>query len=94
MHLAFGGIGFVALATTAFFMAGWFRERDEMSSASRSRLAGIVILVGFLGGAALATSSVGVILLWIAVVTGWVWLTVTSLQVYRVVPHPDLHMRV
>jgi hypothetical protein len=56
-------------------------------------LAGLVILFGFLGGAVLATSTVGVILLWIAVLTGWVWLTVTSRRVYRVVPHPDLDVR-
>lgn len=94
MHLAFGGIGFIALAAAAFFLVGWFRERGDSSSASRARLAGIAILVGFLGGAALATSTFGVFLLWVAVVAGWVWLTVTSLKMYRVVPHPDLDMRV
>jgi hypothetical protein len=93
MHLAFGAIGFIALATTAFFMAGWFRYRNETLAANRARLAGLVILFGFLGGAVLATSTVGVILLWIAVLTGWVWLTVTSRRVYRVVPHPDLDVR-
>lgn len=93
LHLAFGGIGFVALATAAFFMAGWYREHNEMSPARRARLAGFVIFIGFLGGAALATSAVGVILLWITVLTGWVWLTGTSLRVYQVVPHPDLQMR-
>lgn len=93
IHLAFGGIGFFALATTAFFMVGWFRARDQSTPAKRARLAGFVILVGFLGGAALATSSVGVILLWVAVVTGWAWLAFTSRRVYRIVPHPDLHMR-
>jgi len=93
LHLTFGGIGFIALATAALFLVGWYRGRDESSSATRSRLAGIVILVAFLGGAALATSSVGVILLWVAVATGWVWLSFNSLHIYRLVPHPDLHMR-
>lgn len=93
LHLAFGGVGFIALATAAFFMAGWFKDRNETPQARRARLAGSVILLGFLGGAALATSTVGVILLWIAVLAGWLWLTFTSLRLYRVVPHPDLHMR-
>lgn len=93
MHLAFGGIGFIALTTAAFFMVGWFRERNETSQAGRARLAGFVILIGFLGGAVLAADTVGVILLWIAVLTGWVWLAFTSRRLYRIVPHPDLHMR-
>jgi hypothetical membrane protein len=93
MHLAFGGVGFIALATAAFFMVGWFRARNESTPAGRARLAGFIVLVGFLGGAALATSSVGVLLLWLAVVTGWGWLAFTSLRVYRIVPHPDLDIR-
>ncbi|MGH3650031.1 MAG: DUF998 domain-containing protein [Acidimicrobiia bacterium] len=93
LHLAFGGIGFIALATATLFMAGWFSDRGETSQATRSRLTGFVILLGFLGGAALATSTVGVTLLWVAVLAGWSWLTVTSVHIYRVVPHPDLHVR-
>jgi hypothetical protein len=93
LHLAFGGIGFIALATASFFMAGWFRERNQTSQARRARLTGFTILIGFLGGAAMANSIVGVILLWVAVLIGWVWLTATSLRLYRVVPHPDLHVR-
>jgi len=93
VHLAFGGVGFIALAVAAFFISGWYRERNETASAGRARWAGLVILIGFLGGAALATDTVGVILLWIAVLTGWVWLAFTSRRLYQVVPHPDLHVR-
>ena len=93
MHLAFGGVGFIALAIAAFSMVGWFRDHDDESPARGARLAGFVILIGFLVGAALASDTVGVILLWIAVLTGWVWLAFTSRRVYRVVPHPDIHLR-
>lgn len=93
LHLTFGGAGFIALATAAFLMVSWFRKRNTTSQAKRARLTGFIILIGFLGGATLANSTIGVILLWIAVLTGWVWLSGTSLRVYRIVPHPDLHLR-
>lgn len=93
LHLAFGGVGFIALVIAASYMAGWFLERGKRAQGRRSRLSGFVILIGFLGGAALATSTVGVILLWVAVLVGWAWLTATSKHLYQVVPHPDLHER-
>ena len=94
LHLAFGAIGLVALAAATFVVASWLGNgEDETSRARGYRLSGIVIAIGFLGGAALATTTAGVILLWLGVVTGWVWLASTSLHLYRTVPHPDLHMR-
>ncbi|HLS40120.1 MAG TPA: DUF998 domain-containing protein [Ornithinicoccus sp.] len=49
--------------------------------------------VGFLAGAALATSGTGVLALWLAVVVGLAWLLGASVHAYRTVPHPDLHRR-
>jgi len=92
LHLAFGAIGFVCLAVAAFRLAGWL-DRRSRRLASYSRATGAVILLGFAGGAALATSPWGVLLLWIAVVTGWAWLAVASVQLYGSVPHPDAHRR-
>lgn len=93
-HLVFGAIGLIALAAATFVVAGWLGNREDETSRARGyRLFGIVIAIGFLGGAALATTTAGVILLWLAVVTGWVWLASTSLHLYRTVPHPDLHLR-
>jgi hypothetical protein len=93
LHLVFGAVGLIALAAATFVVAVWLGNRDEASRARSSRLFGIVIAMGFIGGAALATTTAGVILLWLAVVTGWVWLASTSLHLYRTVPHPDLHVR-
>ena len=89
MHIAFGGIGFLALVATTFVVAGWFSRRGDSGAATRSRVAGAVVLVGFLGGAALSASTAGVVMLWVAVATGWVWLAITSLGLYRSAPHPD-----
>jgi hypothetical membrane protein len=93
LHLAAGGIGFLALAGTALTVAGWIAATGSSRGAALSRAAAVVILAGFLGGAALATSTVGVLLLWCAVVVGWVWLAAASIWTYRTVPHPDADRR-
>lgn len=93
VHLAAGGVGFLALAGAALVVGGWLAGRGAARWAALSRAAALVIVVGFLGGAALATSSAGVLLLWVAVVGGWGWLAGASIQVYRTVPHPDADRR-
>lgn len=93
LHLAFGGMGFFALGTAAFFAARWHEARGDLSGARRSRLCAAVVLLGFLGGASLAANTAGIALIWVAVVTGWVWLAITARHLYHTVPHPDLHRR-
>jgi hypothetical protein len=93
LHLAFGAIGFVSLAAAMFAFANWFAGRPDPGWAKASRASGVVVALGFLGGAVLATQPVGVASLWIAVVTGWVWLGAASIHLYGLVPHPDLHRR-
>jgi hypothetical protein len=83
LHLAFGGIGFLALGTAALVAGG----------SALLRAAGVVVILGFLGGAALSPGGAGVALLWVAVVVGWAWLAAASVRAYRVVPHPELHRR-
>lgn len=93
LHLVVGAVGFLCVAAAAFAVARWQARRDERSRALWSRIAGAVVVVGFVGGGALSTSVAGVVALWIAVVTAFAWLAVTSIHLYRVVPHPDLHRR-
>jgi hypothetical protein len=89
LHLAFGAVGFICLAAAAFVVAGWCAERSESTQALYFRVGGAAVILGFVGGAALATQTIGVVALWIAVVTGWVWLAVAAVHLYRTVPHPD-----
>lgn len=93
LHMVFGGIGFLCLAVAAFVVAGWFARRGESRRALYSRGTGIVVAVGFVAGAAFSAGTLGVVLLWVAVVAGWAWLAVTSLALYGTVPHPDAHRR-
>lgn len=92
-HLVAGAIGFVALAVAALVLARWFDARGDRTTARYSRISGAVVLLGFVGGAALSAQPAGVAALWIAVVAGWTWLLIASLRMYATVPHPDVHRR-
>jgi hypothetical protein len=94
LHMVFGAVGFSALAGASFVYARWSRDRDEKPRSRLGVACGTVILVGFLGGAILALSPLGVGLLWLAVISGWVWLASTAGHLYTVVPHPVLSQRV
>ncbi|MET0736399.1 MAG: DUF998 domain-containing protein [Microbacterium sp.] len=87
LHLVFGAIGFVALAVAAFAYAGWARTEGVGGSAIAIVL-GCIVILGFVGGAALAMVPAGVALLWAAVLAGWLWLALASARVYRWTPHP------
>lgn len=91
LHFAFGGIGFIAFGVAALLLGGWLARHGEGGHAGWSRAAGIVVLVGFVGGAALGPAGMGG--LWLAVVAGFAWLLLASLRLYREVPHPDLARR-
>lgn len=93
MHLVAGGIGFLTFGVAYLLLGRWFAGRGDSRMARGSRFSGIIVLAGFLGGAALATTTAGVVLLWIAVLVGLGWLAVTSVAVYRTVPHPDRDRR-
>lgn len=90
LHLVAGAIGFVSLAVAAVVIGGWFRREGRRGAAITSWIAAAVIVLGFMGGAALAMVPAGVGLLWLAVVVGWAWLAFASLTAYRMAPSPDL----
>jgi hypothetical membrane protein len=94
LHLGFGAVGFLALAAAAVVVGGWFARRGDRGTAMVSRVAAVVIVVGFAGGGALSAGPGGVASLWIAVVAGWAWLLYASIRTYRIVPHPVLARRV
>jgi len=93
LHLVFGALGFVALAVAAFAYAGWASSRRERGQIVLGVVSGVVVLIGFAGGAALSGSLAGVLLLWIAVLAGWLWLALAAARIYAIVPHPVIAMR-
>jgi hypothetical protein len=88
LHLAFGAVGFVALALAAFTLGRWYARNDEPRLAAGSRISAWIILAGFVIGAALAAQTAGVVALWISVVVGWAWFAAVSIDMYKRVPHP------
>lgn len=88
LHLVFGALGFAALAGAAFAYAGWCRTIGERSRAAWATVLGAIVLIGFFGGAAFATIPLGVLLLWMSVLAGLLWLALASMHVYAWSPHP------
>ncbi|GAA4465539.1 DUF998 domain-containing protein [Phytohabitans houttuyneae] len=93
LHLAFGLVQFVSVAIGALSLSRWAAARDDRASARGFRAAAVVILGGFIGGAALAQSAGGVALLWVAVLASYGWLAAACLYLWPIVPHPDLGRR-
>lgn len=93
LHLVFGGLGFLSVGVAAVIAAAWLR-RHTPRGAVLSIVAGILIVAAFVAGGALATSPIGVGLIWIAVLATWAWLAVVSIVAYRAVPHPVIAQRV
>lgn len=93
LHLVFGGLGFIALGIAAIVFSAWCRRSGNTTGSALSLIAGIVVIAGFVGGGALAQMTVGVVLLWVAVVVGFAWLLAASLSAYRAAPHPVVAQR-
>lgn len=93
LHLVFGALGFLSLAVAAFAYAGWCRSIGERGRGILGIVLGVLVIVGFFGGAALAMMPVGTLLLWIAVLAGWAWLALASAHIYAWSPHPVIAER-
>lgn len=93
LHLAFGTFQFVCLAVGCILTGRWAARRGDSGWSRYAQVSGAVILVGFVGGAALSQSSAGVVLLWITVVAGYSWIAATSVYLWKTVPHPDAGRR-
>lgn len=84
VHFIAGAVGFVSLAISCFLAA---RALSRLGAPARglarlSLASGVVVLIGFFGGAALPTGS-PVLGIWIAVVAGWAWLATLSWAIPR-----------
>ncbi len=88
MHLILGAIQFAVLGAAAIVASRWIRRRGDRTAARLSLAAGVVIIVGFVAGAALSAVPGGVALIWLAVVAMFGWLAATSIYLWRTVPHP------
>ncbi|WP_328523075.1 DUF998 domain-containing protein [Kribbella sp. NBC_00359] len=88
LHMAFGAAQFLALAGACFSFARWLDLHGDPGWRRWSTASGVTIIVGFLGGAALAQHTIGVVFLWAAVVTGYLWIALASAKLWSATPHP------
>jgi len=84
VHFIAGALGFVSLAISCLLAA---RALSRLGAVARglarlSLASGVVVLIGFFGGAALPIGS-PVLGIWIAVVVGWAWLATLSWAIPR-----------
>jgi len=82
IHFVSGALGFISLAVSCFIAARAMSRRKAPSLARLSFVCGLIVVLGFFGGAAIPNSS-PVVGIWIAVVAGWAWLGVMSRQLSR-----------
>ena len=80
LHFAAGGLGFACLTISGFVAAWTLLRRKMLLLAALSLVSGLTVAVGFFGGMMLP---IGIIGIWIAVVVGWIWLSVVSLRLLR-----------
>jgi hypothetical protein len=86
VHFAAGGLGFLSLAISCFFMAAAMRRRLQPALARFSLVAGIVIPFALMGG--MMFQGPGIIGIWLSVVTEFLWIGVMARHLYRVSPDP------
>ncbi|HZI98278.1 MAG TPA: DUF998 domain-containing protein [Actinomycetales bacterium] len=75
-HLVAGGVGFLGLILACLVLARWFHRRHRSGWARFSLVTGVYYLVSFAGIASGAGSAAVNIAFTVAVVLGWLWVTV------------------
>lgn len=80
VHFIVGALGFVCLAASCFLAARSMLRRRASALGRLSLFSGVIVALGFFGGAAASTTAAGIVGIWISVVVGWVWLAVLSFR--------------
>jgi hypothetical protein len=83
LHLAAGGLGFIAFALATFVIARRLFQLHSRGWAWFSIAAGLILLLGFGAIASSAPSALTVLAFTAAVVLSWVWLSLISVRFYR-----------
>jgi hypothetical protein len=81
IHFAAGGLGFTCLAVSCFLAARAMSRRNAPSLARMSLFSGLAVVAGFFGP--FVGLPFGIAGIWFAVVVGWLWLAVLSMQLSR-----------
>lgn len=85
-HLLFGAVGFVCLVAACLLLAIPYATARRSGMAWFSRITGVLFLAAFVGIASGTASPAVVLGFWAAVILAWVWLAITSIDLYRRTP--------
>jgi hypothetical protein len=83
VHFLAGGVGFLAFFGACLVVARRYAAEHRPGWALFSRIAGVWLLVAFVGVAAGAGASVTILAFVTAVILAWTWLTAAALDRYR-----------
>jgi hypothetical protein len=82
LHVAAGGVGFLALVAATWVLARRFQRDGDRRQAWFARITGTAFLVAFAGIASGAASPVVNLAFTAAVLLTWAWLSLTNLRLY------------
>jgi hypothetical protein len=85
-HLVLAGLGFLGLVAGTLVLARHHAAAGRSGMAWFSRITGVLFLVAFAGLASGSASPVVVLGFWAALLLVWIWLAVTSVDLYRRTP--------
>jgi len=83
LHIAFAGIGFIALVAACFVIARRYSADGRRGRAVFSIVNGVCFLAAFAGVASGSGSSIVVGAFWAALILAWSWLATLSVDLYR-----------
>jgi hypothetical protein len=80
LHLAFGGVGFLALIAACFVLARRFASQGQRRWAVYSRATGVIFFAAFVGIAVGSGQPWSVLGFWIGVVVAWAWVSALAVK--------------
>jgi len=83
LHFVAGALSFLCWAIAAALAGRALMRRSEPAIGRYSVASGVVVGVGFFAGVPLSGGPLGIALIWLSVVAGWMWLGLTSVHLYR-----------
>ena len=83
LHIAFAGVGFLALVAACFVLARRFSADGAKGLALFSRATGVLFLLGFVAVASGSSSALVVVAFWVALLVVWSLMATVAVRLYR-----------
>lgn len=80
LHVAFGGVGFLALIAACFVLARRFASQGQRGWAVYSQASGVIFFAAFAGIAVGSGQPWSVLGFWLGVIVAWAWIAALALK--------------